>query len=426
MRMDNETYRLRVENLFASVRPEEEEALDPTVMAELTRLAAAPRKARHFLKVVASQKDPELQEHFYRLVFAAAKSEADAGDLERHIRYMFYEDREHAKAILARIATREVLPALFRVISMTEEGWLAGELIRIVLSAPVDELYQPLKDALESKDYLLQCLAIYLIGKSGEDPLLSLLAQFYRRPVGEKIDRLEKKSLDALTEGMKSASDELIVKWLKDKSARIRELGLTAVLNRKLVAAVGDLISLILIDPRTRGRAAQIVLQLESEGLTQLVPGGAGADPVEKMVKAANQEPLQGILRSLMRDENPSVREVAVKLTLFLADPKACAATVRRLAVEERTSAVQIAALKVLAEIDHERLLPALVEVFTDTSLAGVGGREVVEAASQIMKERLSDDEVKQVEEGVRAKEQRRDAALDLFAGEVEWWRHDI
>src|SRR5690606_13321486 len=124
------------------------------------------------------------------------RSEHDASDLERHIRHMFYEDREHAKAMLARLATRDVLPAICRVIALTEEGWLAGELIRIVLAAPSAELVEPIEEALASNDYLLQCLAIYLVGKSGADELLDILARFYRRPVGEKVDRLEKKALD--------------------------------------------------------------------------------------------------------------------------------------------------------------------------------------------------------------------------------------
>lgn len=425
MRMDNETFRLRVENLFASVRSDDNGKLDPAVVAELTRLATAPRKARHFLKVVSSQADDQLQEHFYRIVFTAARTDADINDLERHIRHMYYEDREHAKAILARVMGKEVLPSIFRVISATEEGWLAGELIRIVLATPPEELYGPLKEALESQNYLLQCLAIYLIGKSGDDSLLDLLAGFYRRPVGEKIDRLEKKSLDALMEGVKNASDGLIIKWLKDKSARIRELGLSVAADRKLVQAVGDLMGLILIDPRTRARAAQTILQFESEGLLTLDPESETAAPIDRLVKSANQGPLENTLQTLMRDENAAVREVAVRTTLFLLRPESSVSVVRRLAVEERVSSVQIAALQVLAKIDPKRLIPVLVEVFTDTSLAGVGGREVVEAASALMKNTLSDADIKKIEEGVRAKQQQRDAALDLFSGDVEWWRHD-
>lgn len=425
MRMDNETFRLRVENLFAAVRKDDNGTLDDGVMAELSRLARAPRKARHFLKVVSEHEGADLQEHFYRLIFGGAKGEADTSDLERHVRHMFYEDREHAKSMLARIATSDVLPALFRVIVATEEGWLAGEMIRIVLSAPPEELAEPIHDALYSEDYLIQCLAIYLVGKSGDDRLLDLLAGFYRKPVGEKLDRLEQKSADALIEGMEKASDGLFVKWTKDKSSRIRELGLSAVSSRRLVGAVGDLLGLILVDPRTRASAAQTLLQFESEGLLTLSPGNDGVAPIERIVQSAKQEPLQATLRSLMRDDSAAVREAAVKTTLFLSDPKALSSTLRRLAIEDRSTSVRIAALHALTASDHDRLIPVLVEVLTDTK-AGASGEEVAQTALTIVKQHLNDAETKEVQDGVRAKKQQRDAALDLFTSEVEGWRHDI
>lgn len=425
MRMDNETFRLKVENLLGSLRSAEGDGFDRAVMAELERLAATPRKSRHFLKAVAAQQDLELQEYFYRLVFSRARNDQEASDLERHIRHMFYTNREEAKAMLARVATREVLPALFRVIALTEEGWLAGELIRIVLSAPAEELYEPLVDALDSKEYLIQCLAIYLIGKSGDDQHLDALARFYRKPVGEKLDRLEKKCLDALLEGSQSASDELVIKWLKDKSSRVRDLALTIAQNRMLVSAAGDVVSLVLIDPKTRAKAAATVLLFESEGSLKLAPEDPSAEAVLKLLRGARQEALQATLHSLHRDESAAVREVAVKLVPFLEEPKSLAGSVRRLAVEDRSSAVQAAALRVLVRVDRERLVPVLIEVLTDVGITAAS-REVVDVASQIMEEHLGEEEIAAVNQGVRAKEEQRDAALGRFSGEVEWWRHDL
>lgn len=425
MRMDNETFRLKVENLLGSLRSAEGDGFDRAIMAELERLAATPRKSRHFLKAVAAHEDPALQEHFYRLVFSRARTDQEASDLERHIRHMFYTNREEAKAMLARISKRDVLPALFRVIALTEEGWLAGELIRIVLAAPPEELYQPLVDALDSKEYLIQCLAIYLIGKSGDDRHLDALARFYRKPEGEKLDRLEKKCLDALLEGAQSASDELIAKWLKDKSSRVRDLALTIAQNRMLISAAGDVVSLVLIDPKTRAKAAATILLFESEGSLKLEPGAQSAESIAALLRGARQEALQATLASLQRDESAAVREVAVKLVPFLEDPKSLAASVRRLAIEDRSSAVQAAALRVLARIDRERLVPVLIEVFTDTSLTAAS-RDVIDVATQLMEEYLDEDEIAAVNQGVRAKEEQRDAALGRFSGEVEWWRHDL
>lgn len=425
MRMDNETFRLKVENLFASVRSSEG-GLDPGVMAQLEKLAATPRKGRYFLQAASAQSDPELEEHFYRLVFSNAKGDQDAVELERHIRHMFYNRRERVKELLGKIAQRETLPALYRVIAITEEGWLAGELIRIVLAAPADEAFEPLSEALDSKEYLLQCLAIYLIGKAGNDRLLHLLAQFYRRPVGEKIDRLERKAFDALLEGGKAASDDLIFKWIKDKSSRVREVGLILVQERNLVEAAADVAGLLLIDPKTRAKAAETLLHFEREGSFAFDPDHPRAGRVASLVQKAKASALQEAMHSLMRDESAAVREGAVKLARFLKEPRSVTGQVRRLAVEDRSADVQVAALYLLRDVDREKLTSALVDLFTDTAANRAGGREAIEAARRILESDLSPEEVKAVEEGIKEAEERREAALNRFSGSVEWWRHDM
>jgi len=426
MRMDNETFRLKVESLLGNLRPGGGDGWSREVMAELERLAATPRKVRYFLKAVSTHGDIGVQEHFYRRVMSRVRAEHDVSDLERHIRHMFYEDREHAKAILARLATRDVLPAIFRVIAFTEEGWLAGELIRIVLAAPAEELVEPVEEALASNDYQLQCLAIYLVGKSGADDLLDILAQFYRRPVGEKVDRLEKKALDSLREGSKSASESLIIRWLKDKSARVRELAISIASERRLKGAAGDLAGLVLIDPKTRSKAAAALLLFESEKLLELKPDDEGARAVASLIGGARQEALQATLQALMRDESAGVREVAVKFVRFLKEPESLTPQLRRIAVEDRAAPVQIAALRVIAEVDPQRLAPVLIDVFTGSADTGSGAREVLDAAQELMSTVLEPGQVEDVKEGIRAREEMRDAALERFGGSVEWWRHDI
>lgn len=425
MRMDNETFRLKVESLLGNVRSEDG-GFDPEVMAELERLSATPRKVRYFLKAVSSHPDAELQERFYRRVMARVRSEHDTSDLERHIRHMFYEDREHAKAILARLAVRDVLPAICRVIAFTEEGWLAGELIRIVLAAPPEELAEPIQEALDSNDYLLQCLAIYLVGKSGADDLLDILARFYRRPVGEKVDRLEKKAFDSLKEGSKSASEGLIIKWLKDRSSRVRDIAISIALERRITAALGDIAGLVLIDPKTRTKAASALIAFEDEGLFNFEPEDPSSAAIASLIEGARQEALQATLRELIRDENASVREVAVKLTRFLKNPASLAPQLRRAAIEDRAAPVQIAALHAVSQVDPERLVPVLVEVFTGVVDSSSSAREVLDAASELMSKVLEPGQVKDVQEGIKAKEEMRDAALERFGGNVEWWRHDM
>ena len=221
-------------------------------------------------------------------------------------------------------------------------------------------------EALDSKEYLIQCLAIYLIGKSGDDRHLHALARFYRRPVGEKLDRLEKKSLDALLEGF-----ETVLRRARPQVAERSEqprpnVALTIAQDRMLIVGHGDIVSLVLIDPKTRAKAAATVLLFEAEGSLRLVPDDPTAEPVAQLCKSAKQDALQATLTQLMRDESPSVREVAVKLVPFLKEPAGLAASVRRLAVEDRSSSVQAAALRALARVDRSRLVPVLIEVFTD------------------------------------------------------------
>src|SRR5690606_21281742 len=140
--------------------------------------------------------------------------------------------------------------------------------------------------------------------------------------------------------------------------------------------------------------------------------------------RGAKQEALQNTLSALLRDDSPSVREVAVRLVPFLLDPVSMSAKLRRAAIEDRSSGVQIAAMRVLADVDRDKLISVLVEVFTD-SAAG-GAREVVDVASELMNGLLDPEQVKRVETGIKSKEEQRDAALDRFSGNVEWWRHDI
>ena len=79
-----------------------------------------------------------------------------------------------------------------------------------------------------------------------------------------------------------------------------------------------------------------------------------------------------------------------------------------------------------LGDVDPEKLVSVLVEVFTDVTVTSGGSREVVDVASELMSRALDPQQVRDVEEGIRAKEERRDAAFDRFSGSVEWWRHDL
>lgn len=426
MRMDNETYRLKVEGLLGYLR--REGSLDSDAGKELEALALMPRKARYFLKALVTTQQPrDIHVHFLRCLMAQAKTEDVHRDLERHIRHMFYENREEAQAVLAEAASAEVMPALFRVISLTEESWLAGALIRIVLGAPIEELRAPLQSALaKADDYLLQCLAIYLIGKTADEELLDELAEFYRQPVGEKLDRLEKKAFDALRQGGEQCEPALLIRWLKSRHARIRKLALTILEERRIPESIVHLVSLVLIDPRTRSHAADVLIRYFDARVFQWDSKEPHVEDVAKLIRSAKQEALTNTLRTLMREESPAVREIGIGLVGFVDAPgDDLLGQVRRLAIEDTVPSVQMAALRVLTDKKSRFLVSTLVELFCDHGF-GQGSQELLNQCNQIMADRLTPAQVAQVQEGIKEKRERRDAALERFAGTVEWWRHDL
>nr|MBO2478353.1 hypothetical protein [Bacillota bacterium] len=70
-RMDNETYRIRVEDLFRELLLEDG-TMDEGVRQQLEQLALLPRKTRYFLRVLNDQPLP-VQVHFYRLILSRVK-----------------------------------------------------------------------------------------------------------------------------------------------------------------------------------------------------------------------------------------------------------------------------------------------------------------------------------------------------------------
>lgn len=426
MRMDNETYRLKVEGLLGELKRNGED-LKSEVVVELESLALIPRKARYFLRaLLTTEQSHAVQVYFYRHVLGAARTKDAYSDLERHIRHAFYEAREETKAVLAEMNARTELLALFHVIALTEEGWLAGELIRIVLAVSAEELHQPLQDALASRDYLLQCLAIYLIGKTADAELLNMLARFYRKPVGDRVDRLEQKAYDALTEGAQEATAELFTTWLKDRNSRVRDLALTVLATREVPEAVVDLASLVLIDAKTRNRAAQVLIRYADNEVFTWATDDPVAKGVANVLSSAKADALSSLFRTLMRDESPGVRQVAVEMVRLLPKPaETVVGQVRRLAIEDPMPAVQMAALRALEVVDPDRLVPCLIEVYANNGF-GQGAPDLLSLANEIMHRSLAPQQKLKVQEGIQLKKERRAAALERFAGTVEWWRHDV
>ncbi|MFS8581880.1 MAG: hypothetical protein FWJ61_03450 [Limnochordales bacterium] len=418
-RMDNETYRIRVEDLFKELH-DESGAVNEAVKEQLKELALLPRKTRHFLRVLNDQ-PLEVQAEFYRHIFREVKGDDFYKDLERHVRHRFYEARDEFKELLGMLDDPDAIQALMHVIALTEEGWLAGELIRIVLAHDPEQAREPVRHALESGDYLLQCLGIYLAGKSKSDPLLEELSRFYRRPFGDKVDRLERKSYEALLEGSEGVSDDLILRWLRDSSARVREVGIIAAARRRLKASVEDLVRLVLVDNRTRPRAAQALLDFEAEGLLEFSPEDEAGRAMAGILNAAKREPLLNMLKELTRDENATVRELTVKLVRLLDEPAPLAGAVRS-AVDDRVRGVQVGALETLARIAKERFFDAAAETLSDPA----AHEEVVQRLQELIAETMSAEERQKLAAETERRRKRREEVLDKFARPIESWRHDL
>jgi hypothetical protein len=423
MRMDNETYRLRVEGLLTEMQNNQADSSE--TIKQLEKLAVMPRKTRYFLKALSEVNDRGIQVHFYRHIMANCHSDDVYAALERQIKQSFYQSREETRALLNSLNTSDVLPTMFKVIALTEEGWLAGELIRVVLQAPGHQLQLPIKEALESQDYLLQCLAIYLVGKSGDEGLLEILANFYNNPVGEKLDRLEKKAQDALIEGSKESSYKLLSAWLKHRGSRVRSLALAILASKEVPEVIVDLIGLVLVDPKNRGKAAGVLIRYWDNRLFTWDKSDVNIEPVNKLLTSAKPEPLKETILSLLRDENYAVRQVTIELAGLLPEINdKILGQIQRLAIEDTNPSVQSAALLVLEKIAPDYLVPCLVEVFTDHAF-GQGSDVLLEVANQIMGRALEEKDILRVEAGIKQKMERREAALERFAGTVEWWRHE-
>lgn len=420
-RMDNETYRIRVEDLFRDLYDENGQE-NENVKAHLKQLALLPRKTRYFLRVLNDQPVP-VQIEFYRFVMKEVKGPDFYKDLERHIRHRFYEARDEIKQVLAGLNDPDAVEALMHVIALTEEGWLAGELIRIVLAHDPEVVREPVRKALESGNYLLQCLGIYLAGKSKSDPLLEELSRFYRKPFGEKVDRLERKSYDALLEGSEGASDGLLLRWLRDPSARVREVGVIAVARRRLKAAVDDLTRLVLVDGRTRARAAQTLVDFEAEGLLAYSPDDEAGRAIAGILAAAKQEPLMNLLRELAADESAPVREVALNFIRLVPDPSLLIGVLVRAAAEERVRSVQLAALRSLAAVDKERFFDAAAEVLSNVANLH---EEVSAGLARLVEQTFTPEEQERLKEEAERRRRRREEVLDKYAGTIESWRHEI
>lgn len=419
MRMESEAYRMAVSRQFDALRDQEPGRGEERQALE--RVALEPKQTREFLKKL-DREPPEVQRHFYAYLLSRGKTDQFFADMERHLRHRFYEARDEIKQVLASLTQEpEVLPGLFRLIRQTDEGWLAGELIHLCLAFEPEHLAKAVEKALATRDYLLQCLAIYLAGQSGHPRLAEVLVAFYRKPEGEKLDRLESKSRDALLEAGKKLPVSVIRQWLADGNSRVRKVGVEVARSREMVETAVDLVRLVLVDAKNRDDAATTLLALEEAGL-ELRDGGQGAAEVGQLLRQARADAMEKAIKILARQGGEAVRQVALRLIDFLPSEELLSEA-RRMAVEDRSIAVQRDALDVLLRRDRKVLLDALVQVAESkgSSLAP----ELRERLEAIVEGSLTQAEREELRSRVEEKRQRWARALDQYSTDVEWWRRE-
>ena len=165
-------------------------------------------------------------------------------------------------------------------------------------------------------------------------------------------------------------------------------------------------------------------MELEAAGQASFNPGVEASQGAAAIVGQAKPGPLAAILKELLRDDHEQVREAAAKLCRLVTEYQELLPELARLATEERIPSVQLAALETLGYLDKERFIVAAVEVLTSPQSAGRQA-EVVEATQQLLEQHLTPEEQDRLSQEVAAKREKQEAALEKFAGTVEWWRHD-
>jgi len=191
--------------------------------------------------------------------------------------------------------------------------------------------------------------------------------------------------------------------------------------SREMVETAVDLVRLVLVDAKNRDDAAITLLALEEAGL-ELRDGGQGAAEVGQLLRQARADAMEKAIKILARQGGEAVRQVALRLIDFLPSEELLSEA-RRMAVEDRSIAVQRDALDLLLRRDRKVLLDALVQVAESkgSSLAP----ELRERLEAIVEGSLTQAEREELRSRVEEKRQRWARALDQYSTDVEWWRRE-
>src|SRR5690606_21197907 len=186
------------------------------------------------------------------------------------------------------------------------------------------------------------------------------LVAFHRKAGGEEPDRPGGKSPGGPLGGGEKLPRSVLPQWLADGNSRARKVGVEVARSREMVETAVDLVRLVLVDAKNRDDAATTLLALEEAGL-ELRDGGQGAAEVGQLLRQARADAMEKAIKILARQGGEAVRQVALRLIDFLPSEELLSEA-RRMAVEDRSIAVQRDALDLLLRRDRKVLLDALVQ----------------------------------------------------------------
>jgi len=392
---------------------------------ELFKEAFQAGNLKLFLRVLGEQKD-EIRAHFYRLLCLRRRNSASVmRAFEKHLRWAFDVDRKGTRAIIERMEDRDTVSAMFRIVSLTNVGVVARELLRIIRKHKAQDLRSSIIYGLKSGDERLQWVALHVARRVEDEHLIRPLLRYYLQQEKEGGIRLRLQARRALLESLDPGATDLVIKWLQSRNANVRGVGIRAAQHLSERKFIPDLVRLVLLDARTRAGAAMALLQFEQRGLLSFLPDDDRSQQVREIIGRAKMKPLTDILKRLLSDDNGVLREIGIKFIFVLEEKRHLIGKVQRLAETDTVAAVRVSALRLLGYVDIEAVKPILVDILSDPA-RNAKNSYVLDTAESILKAILTEDELEAMREKIAERRREREEALSRFEADFESWREQL
>jgi len=408
--------------LFALLQLQQDGEGYAQTLALLEEEAFKPGNLKAFLRVLAEQ-PPAIRAHFYREICLKRRNSTGAmRSLEKHLKWCFNRDRKEARASLAAIAEPKALPALFRVVSLTGDSVVAREIIAQIKNYALEDQRAAVLHGIRSKDEALQSFSLHMARRMRDPTLIDPILKFYLQLDEGEGGKLRVASQRVLLETLTKVEIPRVKKWLRDGDATVRLLGVRAAQRLAEPIFTPDLVSLVLVDPKSRVPASMALLAFDEMGLIKFEPG---AEEAGKVICRAKRAPLLKIIDELIRSENATLREIGLKFLQLLPEERSLETKVLKIAETDRVASVRMAALDLLVLYGSTRVLPIVMDILSDPT-ESVRKSSMARYAYGLLQKLVSPEEMGQVEEVIRKRKQEREEAINRFVGDFESWREQL